>query len=126
MTAIPTGALRSSWRRFALAIGPGVVVMLADTDAGSVITAAQSGAEWGYRLLGLQFAMIPLLYAMQELTIRLGLGTQRGFVNGRIGQIGCQCQIRGLQLILLHIRLGLQRFNLAPVQAKHVRGITDS
>jgi Mn2+/Fe2+ NRAMP family transporter len=81
VTAIPTGALRSSWRRFALAIGPGVVVMLADTDAGSVITAAQSGAEWGYRLLGLQFAMIPLLYAMQELTIRLGLGTQRGFAE---------------------------------------------
>ena len=81
MTAIPTGALRSSWRRFALALGPGVVVMLADTDAGSVITAAQSGAEWGYRLLGLQFAMIPLLYAMQELTIRLGLGTQRGFAE---------------------------------------------
>lgn len=27
--------------------GPGIVVMLADTDAGSVITAAQSGAVWG-------------------------------------------------------------------------------
>jgi len=81
VTSIPTGALRLSWRRFALALGPGVVVMLADTDAGSVITAAQSGAEWGYRLLALQFAMIPLLYAMQELTIRLGLGTQRGFAE---------------------------------------------
>ena len=30
-------------------IGPGLVVMLADTDAGSVITAAQSGAVWGYK-----------------------------------------------------------------------------
>jgi Mn2+/Fe2+ NRAMP family transporter len=64
-----------------LAIGPGVVVMLADTDAGSVITAAQSGAEWGYRLLLLQFAMIPLLYAVQELTIRLAFGTGRGFAE---------------------------------------------
>jgi Mn2+/Fe2+ NRAMP family transporter len=28
-------------------LGPGVMVMLADTDAGSVVTAAQSGAAWG-------------------------------------------------------------------------------
>ena len=64
--------------RALLAIGPGLVVMLADTDAGSVITAAQSGAQWGYRLLGLQFLLIPVLFMVQELTIRLGLGTGRG------------------------------------------------
>jgi Mn2+/Fe2+ NRAMP family transporter len=74
-------AIGPSWRRWALAIGPGLVVMLADTDAGSVITAAQSGAEWGYRLLLLQFAMIPLLFAMQELTIRLACGSGRGFAE---------------------------------------------
>ena len=28
------------------AMGPGITVMLADTDAGSIITAAQSGAQW--------------------------------------------------------------------------------
>jgi Mn2+/Fe2+ NRAMP family transporter len=38
--------LRSRWARFALLAGPGLVVMLADTDAGSIITAAQSGAQW--------------------------------------------------------------------------------
>lgn len=42
------------WRRFMAVAGPGIVVMLADTDAGSIITAAQSGAEWGYQLLLLQ------------------------------------------------------------------------
>jgi Mn2+/Fe2+ NRAMP family transporter len=66
------------WMRLLLAIGPGLVVMLADTDAGSVITAAQSGAQWGYKLLGLQFVLIPVLYMVQELTIRLALGTGRG------------------------------------------------
>lgn len=66
------------WMRLLLALGPGLVVMLADTDAGSVITAAQSGAQWGYRLLGLQFVLIPVLYMVQELTIRLALGTGRG------------------------------------------------
>ncbi len=51
-----------AWRRFLVVAGPGLVVMLADTDAGSIITAAQSGAEWGYRLLLLQFALVPILY----------------------------------------------------------------
>ncbi len=58
--------------------GPGLVVMLADTDAGSVVTAAQSGAQWGYRLLALQFALIPILYVVQELTVRLGTVTGKG------------------------------------------------
>jgi Mn2+/Fe2+ NRAMP family transporter len=52
--------------------------MLADTDAGSIITAAQSGAQWGYKLLALQFLLIPILYMVQELTLRLGLVTGRG------------------------------------------------
>ncbi|HLN25886.1 MAG TPA: divalent metal cation transporter, partial [Patescibacteria group bacterium] len=60
------------------ALGPGIVVMLADTDAGSIITAAQSGAQWGYRLLLLQIVLIPVLYVVQELTVRLGLVTGRG------------------------------------------------
>ncbi|MGC8624804.1 MAG: NRAMP family divalent metal transporter [Phycisphaerae bacterium] len=61
-----------------LVAGPGLVVMLADTDAGSVITAAQSGAQFGYRLLMLQVLLIPILYIVQELTLRLGLVTQKG------------------------------------------------
>lgn len=59
-------------------IGPGVVVMLADTDAGSVVTAAQSGARYGYQLVLPQVAMIPILYSVQEITARLGLVTGRG------------------------------------------------
>ncbi|HYB50528.1 MAG TPA: divalent metal cation transporter, partial [Burkholderiaceae bacterium] len=66
------------WRRFAAVAGPGLVVMLADTDAGSVVTAAQSGALWGYGLLALQFVLIPVLYVVQELTVRLGITTGRG------------------------------------------------
>jgi Mn2+/Fe2+ NRAMP family transporter len=52
--------------------------MLADTDAGSIITAAQSGAQWGYSLLLLQLILIPILYIVQELTVRLGLATGKG------------------------------------------------
>lgn len=63
-------------------MGPGLVVMLADTDAGSIITAAQSGAMWGYRLLILQFLLIPVLFIVQELTVRLGIVT--GYGHGEL------------------------------------------
>ncbi len=63
---------------FVAVMGPGLVVMLADTDAGSIITAAQSGATWGYNLLWLQAALIPVLFVVQELTVRLGAITGRG------------------------------------------------
>lgn len=52
--------------------------MLADTDVGSIITAAQSGAQWGYHLLPLQLILIPILYLVQELTVRLGILTGKG------------------------------------------------
>ena len=68
----------SPWLRRLAIFGPGLIVMLADTDAGSVMTAAQSGAQWGYRLLVLQVMLIPVLFIVQELTVRLGLATGRG------------------------------------------------
>src|SRR6201995_6023861 len=52
--------------------------MLADTDVGSVITAGQSGVQWGYRLLPLQLVLVPFLYMVQELTVRLAIFTGRG------------------------------------------------
>jgi Mn2+/Fe2+ NRAMP family transporter len=63
---------------FLAAVGPGLMVMLADTDAGSVVTAAQSGASWGYSLLPLEVALIPVLYLVMELTVRLGIATGKG------------------------------------------------
>ena len=69
---------RARWVRFAAVAGPGIVVMLADTDAGSVITAAQSGAQWGYQLLLLQLILAPILFVVQELTVRLGIVSGKG------------------------------------------------
>lgn len=81
-------------KRVAAVIGPGLVVMLADTDAGSVITAAQSGAKWGYRLFWLQLMIIPLLFMVQELTVRLALCTGKGY-----GELILQRFGRGLALL---------------------------
>ena len=72
------GTIGLGWWRVLAVAGPGLVVMLADTDAGSVITAAQSGAQWGYKLLLLQVILIPILFIVQELTVRLGVVTGRG------------------------------------------------
>lgn len=63
---------------FLAVLGPGQMVMMADTEVGSVITAAQSGARWGYALLPLQFLLIPVLFVVQELTVRLGIFTGKG------------------------------------------------
>jgi Mn2+/Fe2+ NRAMP family transporter len=69
---------RTGFARFAAVAGPGLVVMLADTDVGSIITAGQSGVAWGYRLLLLQFLLMPILYIVQELTVRLGIHSGTG------------------------------------------------
>ncbi len=75
------GRKRFGWRPLLLTFGPGLVVMLADTEVGSVITAAQSGAKWGYGLLLLQLLIIPLLYTVQELAARLALGTGASYTE---------------------------------------------
>ena len=74
----PRSAMLPSWKIFLAVMGPGLVVMLADTDVGSIITAAQSGVQWGYRLLLLQMLLVPVLFVVQELTVRLGIFTGQG------------------------------------------------
>lgn len=77
------------WKIFLAVLGPGLVVMLADTDVGSIITAAQSGAQWHYQLLLLQLLLVPILYVVQELTVRLGIFTGKGhgeLIRERFGQ----------------------------------------
>jgi len=62
--------------------GPGLIVMLADTDAGSLITAAQSGQQWGYAMLAPQLVLMPVLFMAQEIVARLGVVTGKG--HGRL------------------------------------------
>ena len=63
---------------FAL-IGPGLLVMLGDNDAGGVITYAQTGATYGLSLfIPLMIPLGFIAYLVQEMTIRLGAVTRRG------------------------------------------------
>ncbi|MBN3728530.1 divalent metal cation transporter, partial [Burkholderia sp. Ac-20379] len=74
-------------RRAAL-LGPGLLVMLADCDAGNVLVAAQAGAMWGYLLLPAFAALAPLLYWTQQASADLGRRTGLGFgeaIRARFG-----------------------------------------
>jgi Mn2+/Fe2+ NRAMP family transporter len=65
--------------------------MLADTDAGNIVTAAESGARWGYRLAPLLLLLIPVLIIVQDLAVRIGLFRKCGFgelVRERFGRAG--------------------------------------
>lgn len=99
VTASRRAAVASHWGVRLAVFGPGLVVMLADTDVGSVITAAQSGAQWGYRLLALQLALVPVLYVVQELTVRLGIFTGKGhgeLIRETFGQGWAWVSVAGL------------------------------
>lgn len=73
---------RSLLNRLALGlalIGPGLLVMLGDNDAGGVITYAQTGATYGFSLfIPLMIPLGFIAYLVQEMTIRLGAVTRRG------------------------------------------------
>jgi Mn2+/Fe2+ NRAMP family transporter len=84
---------------FLAVFGPGLVVMLADTDVGSIITAGQSGVQWGYRLILLQLVLVPVLFMVQELTVRLGIFTGRGhgeLIRDTFGQAWAWVSAAGL------------------------------
>ena len=99
-TTYPPAALPvNRWKIFLAVLGPGLVVMLADTDVGSIIPAAQSGAQWGYHLLLLQLILVPILYVVQELTVRLGIFTGKGhgeLIRETFGQGWAWLSVAGL------------------------------
>jgi Mn2+/Fe2+ NRAMP family transporter len=77
---------RLTWRhRFAtlLAIlGPGLIVMAGDNDAGAFATYTQAGQNYGTTLLWTLLLLVPVLYVNQEMVLRLGAVT--GVGHGRL------------------------------------------
>jgi hypothetical protein len=73
---------RRSWRRrlvtLAAVTGPGVIVLVADNDAGGIATYAQAGQDGGLRFLGLLGLLAAALLVNQEMVARLGAVTGAG------------------------------------------------
>ncbi|SOJ52686.1 Divalent metal cation transporter MntH [Mycobacterium simulans] len=76
-----TGAISGRWQRLRtllVIIGPGLIVMVGDNDAGGVATYAQAGQNYGMALLWTLTLLIPVLYVNQEMVLRLGAVTRVG------------------------------------------------
>ena len=83
------------YRRFSKAIklflvlaGPGIIVMLADNDAGGITTYAATGSKYGYGLIWFLIILLPVAYYVQEMTVRLGAVTKRGHAEAIFDAFG--------------------------------------
>lgn len=84
---------RRSWTARLLTLlaimGPGLIVMVGDNDAGGVATYAQAGQNFGLTLLWTLPLLIPVLVVNQEMVVRLGAVTGVGharLINERFGK----------------------------------------
>jgi NRAMP (natural resistance-associated macrophage protein)-like metal ion transporter len=59
-------------------IGPGLIVMVGDNDAGGFGTYTQAGQDYGISLLWTLVLLIPVLYVNREMVLRLGAVTGVG------------------------------------------------
>lgn len=65
-------------RTFSRSFGPAWVVMIADVDAASILTAATDGALYGYSLVWFMLLLVLPLFLIQEAAGRIGVATGKG------------------------------------------------
>jgi Mn2+/Fe2+ NRAMP family transporter len=70
--------LSSKMKTLLAIVGPGLIVMVGDNDAGAFSTYGQAGQNYGTRLLWTLLLLIPVLYVNQEMVLRLGAVTGVG------------------------------------------------
>ena len=99
-------APRRTWRQRVLTllaiIGPGLIVMVGDNDAGGVSTYAQAGQNFGYSLLWTLVLLIPVLIVNQEMVVRLGAVTGVGYarlISERFGRFWGWYSVGGIFLL---------------------------
>jgi Mn2+/Fe2+ NRAMP family transporter len=69
-------------------VGPGLIVMVGDNDAGAFSTYGQAGQTYGTRLLWTLVLLIPVLYVNQEMVLRLGAVTGVGHARLILARFG--------------------------------------
>jgi NRAMP (natural resistance-associated macrophage protein)-like metal ion transporter len=120
---------RSGLRRrlitFLAIIGPGIIVMVGDNDAGGVSTYAQAGQDYGYSLLWTLLLLIPVLIVNQEMVVRLGAVTGVGharLINERFGRFWGWFSVGDLFILnfltivteFIGVSLALRYFGVSP------------
>ncbi len=75
-------------RLFLIIAGPGIIVMVADNDAGGITTYAVTGSSYGYSLIWFMILLCPVAYVVQEMCVRLGAVTKRGHAEAIFDAFG--------------------------------------
>jgi NRAMP (natural resistance-associated macrophage protein)-like metal ion transporter len=73
---------------YLLIAGPGIIVMVADNDAGGITTYTATGAQYGFHLIWFLILLGPVAYYVQEMTVRLGAVTKRGHAEAIFHSFG--------------------------------------
>ena len=68
----PRVGVSAKLRTLVAIVGPGLIVMVGDNDAGAFGTYTQAGQDYGTRLLWTLLLLVPVLYVNQEMVLRLG------------------------------------------------------
>ncbi len=80
--SVDNAAPRKGWwprlLTFLAILGPGLIVMVGDNDAGAFSTYTQAGQNYGTVLLWTLLLLVPVLYVNQEMVLRLGAVTGVG------------------------------------------------
>ncbi|WP_414169301.1 NRAMP family divalent metal transporter [Streptoverticillium reticulum] len=74
----PRKGLSAKLKTLLAIVGPGLIVMVGDNDAGAFATYGQAGQNYGTRLLWTLLLLVPVLYVNQEMVLRLGAVTGVG------------------------------------------------
>jgi Mn2+/Fe2+ NRAMP family transporter len=120
---------RRTWRHrvltLAAILGPGLIVMIGDNDAGGVATYTQAGQTYGYSLLWVLLLLIPVLIVSQEMVVRLGAVTGVGharLIRERFGKFWGWFSVGDLFVLnfftivteFIGIALGMAYFGVRP------------
>ena len=81
-------SLRSRSLALLAIIGPGLIVMVGDNDAGGVATYSQAGQNYGTSLLWVLLLLVPVLIVNQEMVVRLGAVTGVGHARLIVERFG--------------------------------------
>ncbi|MGW3497351.1 Nramp family divalent metal transporter [Streptomyces sp. NPDC001020] len=74
----PRAGLPAKLKTLLAIVGPGLIVMVGDNDAGAFATYGQAGQNHGTHLLWALLLLVPVLYVNQEMVLRLGAVTGVG------------------------------------------------
>src|SRR3982075_4572598 len=74
----PRSTLGARLKTLLAILGPGLIVMVGDNDAGAFGTSTPAGQNYGTSLLWTLLLLVPVLYVNQEMVLRLGAVTGVG------------------------------------------------